>query len=99
MDTEAITRRIRKIVVEQMDLLPEQVKPESRLDDDLTMDSLAKVELQMALEEEFSLELSDDRVATIDTVADAVAAVAAALRERSLGEESHSPTQALRTGQ
>ena len=69
--------RLKKIVVEQLGVDEEDVKPESSFVDDLNADSLDLVELIMSLEEEFSkdgkaLEISDEDAEKIVTVQDAV---------------------------
>jgi acyl carrier protein len=79
---DEITVRLSEMVAEQMDLRPEQIRPGSHLEHDLEMDSLGRVEFQMAIEEEYGLELADEQVETIQTIGDAASTVAAALRER-----------------
>ena len=64
--------RIKKIIVEQLDVEEEDVKPESSFVDDLGADSLDTVELVMALEEEFSIEIPDEAAEKITTVQSAV---------------------------
>ena len=60
------------IIVEQLGVDPEEVKLESSFIDDLGADSLDIVELIMALEEEFDLEIPDKEAEKIATVGDAV---------------------------
>jgi len=69
--------RLKKIVVEQLGVDEEDVKPEASFVDDLNADSLDLVELIMGIEEEFSkdgtnLEISDEDAEKIRTVQDAV---------------------------
>jgi acyl carrier protein len=69
--------RLKKIVVEQLGVDEDEVKPEASFVDDLNADSLDLVELIMSLEEEFSadageLEISDEDAEKIATVQDAV---------------------------
>jgi acyl carrier protein len=64
--------RLKKIVVEQLGVDEEEVKPESSFVDDLNADSLDLVELIMSLEEEFGAEISDEDAERIRTVQDAV---------------------------
>lgn len=64
--------RVKKIIVEQLGVEEDQVKPESSFIDDLGADSLDIVELVMALEEEFDMEIPDEDAEKIATVGDAV---------------------------
>ena len=51
--------KVREIIVEQLGVEPDQVKPESNFVDDLGADSLDTVELIMSFEEEFGVEIPD----------------------------------------
>jgi acyl carrier protein len=64
--------RVKEIIVEQLGVSPEQVKPEGRFIDDLGADSLDTVELIMALEEEFNVEIPDEDAEKMVTVGDAM---------------------------
>ena len=64
--------RVKKIVVEQLGVDAEKVVPTASFIDDLGADSLDTVELVMACEEEFGVEIPDDAAETILTVGDAV---------------------------
>jgi acyl carrier protein len=64
--------RIKEIIVEQLGVSPDQVKPEGRFIDDLGADSLDTVELIMALEEEFNVEIPDEDAEKMVTVGDAM---------------------------
>ena len=64
--------KIREIVVEQLGVDPEEVKIESSFIDDLGADSLDTVELIMAFEEEFGIEIPDEAAEKIKTVQDVV---------------------------
>ena len=66
------TDRVAKIVVEHLGVEAEKVKTEASFIDDLGADSLDTVELVMAFEEEFGIEIPDDAAETIQTVGDAV---------------------------
>lgn len=68
----SIEDRVKKIVVEQLGANEDQVNSESSFVDDLGADSLDTVELVMALEEEFDMEIPDDQAESIATVKDAV---------------------------
>lgn len=67
-----IADRVKKIVVEHLGVEPEKVIDSANFIDDLGADSLDTVELVMAFEEEFGVEIPDDAAETIRTVGDAV---------------------------
>jgi acyl carrier protein len=64
--------KIKAIIVEQLGVDESEVNPEAHFIDDLGADSLDTVELVMALEEEFGIEISDEDAEKIQTVADVV---------------------------
>jgi acyl carrier protein len=64
--------RVKEIIVEQLGVSPDQVKPEARFIDDLGADSLDTVELIMALEEEFNVEIPDEDAEKMATVGDSL---------------------------
>ena len=68
---ENIEQRVRKIVAEQLGVNEADIKNESSFVDDLGADSLDTVELVMALEEEYDIEISDEDAEKILTVGDA----------------------------
>ena len=68
----SIEERVRKIVCEQLGKADEEVNNDSSFVDDLGADSLDTVELVMALEEEFDLEIADEEAEQISTVQEAV---------------------------
>jgi acyl carrier protein len=67
-----IADRVKNIVVKHLGVEADKVKPEASFIDDLGADSLDTVELVMAFEEEFGIEIPDDAAETIQTVGDAV---------------------------
>lgn len=67
-----IAERVQKITVEHLDVDAAKVSLEASFIDDLGADSLDIVELVMAFEEEFDIEIPDDAAETIQTVGDAV---------------------------
>jgi acyl carrier protein len=67
-----IAERIKKIVIEHLDVDADKVTENASFIDDLGADSLDNVELVMAFEEEFGVEIPDDAAETIQTVGDAV---------------------------
>ncbi len=64
--------RVKKIVVEHLGVEDEKVTPDASFIDDLGADSLDIVELVMAFEEEFGVEIPDDAAEKINTVGDAI---------------------------
>jgi len=69
----SIEQRVKEIIVEQLGVNEAEVKPEAKFVDDLGADSLDLVELVMALEEEYNMEISDEDAEKILTVGDAIA--------------------------
>ncbi|NLN26752.1 MAG: acyl carrier protein [Firmicutes bacterium] len=65
--------RVKNLVVEQLGVNEDQVTPEASFTEDLGADSLDVVELVMAFEEEFDLQIPDEDAEKIQTVADVVA--------------------------
>lgn len=68
----SVEERVKKIVAEQLSTSEDQITSASSFVDDLGADSLDTVELVMALEEEFDLEIPDDEAEKITTVQQAV---------------------------
>ena len=68
----ALLDDVKEVVVEQLDCDPAEVKEDSKFIEDLGADSLDVVELVMALEEKFDIEISDEDAEKILTVADAI---------------------------
>ena len=72
MSQEETFQKVRSIVSEQLSVESEKVKSDSNFQNDLGADSLDTVELVMALEEEFNIEIPDEAAEGITTVGDAV---------------------------
>ena len=70
MGDKPIDQRVKDIVVEQLGVKPDQVTPEAKFIEDLGADSLDTVELIMALEEEFGIEVPDEQAEKLLTVGD-----------------------------
>ena len=68
----SVEERVKKIIVDQLGVKAEEVNPDSAFVDDLGADSLDTVELVMAFEEEFDLEIPDEDAEKIAKVQDAV---------------------------
>ena len=68
----SIEERVKKIIVDQLGAKLEDVKPEASFIEDLGADSLDTVELVMALEEEFDIEIPDEEAEKITTVQSAI---------------------------
>ena len=72
MTDKPIEEKVKDIIVEQLGVNPEQVTPTASFIEDLGADSLDIVELVMAFEEEFGVEIPDDAAEKIATVKDAI---------------------------
>ena len=68
----ALIEEVKEVVVEQLNVNPDEVKEESKFVEDLGADSLDVVELVMALEEKFDIEIPDTDAEKIITVNDAI---------------------------
>jgi acyl carrier protein len=68
----SIEERVKQIIVEQLGANESEVNPNAKFIDDLGADSLDLVELVMALEEEYNMEISDEDAEKIQTVGDAI---------------------------
>lgn len=67
-----VTSKVTKIIVDQLGVSADDVKPEAKFVDDLGADSLDLTELIMAMEEEFDIEIADDDAQKIQKVQDAI---------------------------
>ena len=72
MSVENEKKKKKNIIVEQLGVEADQVKPEAQFVNDLGADSLDTVELIMALEEEFDVEIPDEKAEKIKTVGEAI---------------------------
>lgn len=68
----SVAEKVQKIIVEQLGVEADQVTPEASFTDDLGGDSLDVVELVMALEEKFEIEIPDEDAEKIGTVQQAI---------------------------
>jgi acyl carrier protein len=71
-EKDAVFDKVKEIIVDQLGVEEDEVTPEAHFVEDLGADSLDIVELVMALEEEFGLEIPDEEAEKISTVNDAV---------------------------
>ncbi|HCO12092.1 MAG TPA: acyl carrier protein [Desulfonauticus sp.] len=68
----SVEEKVKEIVAEQLGVSLDQVKPESKFVEDLGADSLDLTELIMAMEDEFGVEIDDEKAQEIKTVQDAI---------------------------
>jgi acyl carrier protein len=66
----SIEERVKEIIIEQLGVSADQIKPEAKFVEDLGADSLDQVELVMALEEEFGAEIPEEDVDQLQSVDD-----------------------------
>jgi acyl carrier protein len=78
--SDDIEKKVREIIAAQLEISMDKVKREARFIDDLKADSLAVVELVLALEENFNIEIPDEDTEQIKSVGDAISYI-----------ESHQP--------
>jgi acyl carrier protein len=69
---DEIEEKVKKIIIEQLEVAPDKVKLEASFADDLKADSLAVVELVLAFEQEFKITIPEEDTEQIKTVKDAV---------------------------
>jgi len=69
--TSTIEAKVKSIIADQLGVGEDEIKPESSFIEDLGADSLDIVELVMAMEEEFEVEIPDEEAENIKTVGDA----------------------------
>jgi acyl carrier protein len=74
MATETF-ERVKKIIIEQLGVEDNEVTPEASITEDLGADSLDQVELVMAFETEFGIDIPDEEAEKIKTVGDAVSKI------------------------
>ena len=72
MTATNIEAKVKSIIADQLGVGEDEIKPESSFIEDLGADSLDIVELVMAMEEEFEIEIPDEQAENIKTVGDAI---------------------------
>lgn len=78
----ALFEDVKEIIVEQLSVAPEKVTEEAKFIDDLGADSLDIVELIMAFEEKFNIEIPDEDAQKLETVGKAIAYLEQKLKEK-----------------
>ena len=81
MPTQDVAEGLREIMAARLGLLPEQLVPEARLVEDLGLDSLDAVELAISVERKFDIEVPEEELTKLKTVADMVALVESRLKQ------------------
>jgi acyl carrier protein len=72
MSEKSIEEKVKDIIVEQLGVNPEQVTPNAKFIEDLGADSLDTVELVMAFEEEFTVDVPDEDAESLQSVGDVI---------------------------
>lgn len=81
-EQQPVEQRARKIIAEQLGAGVEQCTPEAAFVKDLGADSLDVVEMMMAMEDEFNVEIGEEEGETITTVGDAIALLETKLKQK-----------------
>jgi acyl carrier protein len=79
--TEDVAKELREIMAARLGLPPEQLVPEARLVDDLGLDSLDAVELAISVERKFDIEVPEEELTKLKTVADMIALVESRMKQ------------------
>jgi acyl carrier protein len=77
---QEILNKVRDIILDIVEIEREKIVPEASLRDDLQADSLASVEIVMALEDEFKIQLDEELTRSLATVGELIAAIEAMRR-------------------
>ena len=72
MSPDEIETKVKEIICQQLEVSPEQLRPQASFVDDLKAESLAVVELVLALEQEFKIEIPEEDTEQLKTVGDAL---------------------------
>ena len=81
MATQGVAEGLREIMAARLGLPTEQLVPEARLAEDLGLDSLDAVELAISVERKFDIEVPEEELTKLKTVADMVALVESRVRQ------------------
>ena len=90
----SVEKKVKSIIVEQLGVGADEVTDNASFTDDLGGDSLDIVELVMAFEEEFSIEIPDEEAEKIASVADAIAYIEAHAEGAGEGDGGSAPAEA-----
>lgn len=82
MERVELGERLKKLLIDRVGVAETKITPEASLADDLGLDSLDGVELAMAIEDEFDLQIDDGQMKQLTTVGDALAFVEKRLLEK-----------------
>ncbi|MDD5583025.1 MAG: acyl carrier protein [Candidatus Marinimicrobia bacterium] len=80
METKKLQERVKKVVANVLKMDPEEISDDANFIFDLGADSMQSLELVAAFEEEFGIELDEDKALSVQTVADAVNFIASYLK-------------------
>ncbi len=72
METNEVFEKVKNLFVEELGIDPDKVTMEAKLEEDLEIDSLGIVEVVMAFEDEFNIEIDDEELTDVGTVGQAV---------------------------
>ena len=72
MEVNEVYEKVKKLFIEELGIEEEKLSMEARLEEDLEIDSLGIVEVVMAFEDEFNIEIDDEELSNIGTVGEAV---------------------------
>lgn len=72
---QTVIDKVRDIILEVIDIEREKITPEASLRDDLSADSLASVEIVMAIEDAFKIEIDEQLARSLNTVGELIAAI------------------------
>jgi len=92
---EDLRERVSRIVADQFHVGLERITESATIDDDLAATSLDRVEVVMALEAEFDIDIYDDEAAELRTVGDVFARVATNLRHQPAGLDNDAVSRSL----
>ena len=80
-ETKELVEKIKQIIVEQLSVEADKVLPDASFTEDLGADSLDVVELVMAFEQEFNIEISDESAGKIKTVGDVISHIGGLIKK------------------